>query len=108
MTVPPVGLSEGPRRRNSHMLNGRTALVVEEEFLIALDIQRMLENLGVAQALFARSAAEAEHMRPSWPEIGIAIVEIRSDDIAAFQLVEAFQGAGVPTVLTTADLMLRR
>jgi CheY-like chemotaxis protein len=88
------------------MLNGRTALVVEEEFLIALDIQRMLETLGVGQTLFARTAAEAEHLRDSWPEIGLAIVEIRSHGTAAHELVDGLRRAGVPMVLTTSDLVM--
>jgi CheY-like chemotaxis protein len=88
------------------MLNGRTALVVEEEFLIALDIQRMLETLGVGQTLFARTAAEAEQLRASGPEIGLAIVEIRSHGTAAHQLVEGLTRDGIPMVLTTADLAM--
>ena len=88
------------------MLNGRTALVVEEQFLIALDIQRMLETLGVGQTLFAGSAAEAEHLRAHWPEIGIAIVEVSSRDAAALQLVDSLRRGGVPTVLTTADIAI--
>ena len=86
------------------MLNGRTALVVEEEFLIALDIQRMLETLGVSETLFASSAAEAEKLRAHWPEIGIAVVEIRSRDAASLQLVDQLRQASVPTVLTTSDV----
>lgn len=86
------------------MLNGRTALVVEEEFLIALDIQRMLETLGVSDTLFASSAAEAEKLRAHWPQIGIAVVEIRSRDAASLQLVDQLRQASVPTVLTTADV----
>ena len=62
------------KRLRKHMLNGRTALVVEEEFLIALDVQRMLEALGVGLTLFARTPAEAEQLRARWPEIAIAIL----------------------------------
>ena len=85
------------------MLNGRTALVVEEEFLIALDIQRMLESLGIGRTLFALTAAEAENLRAHWPEIAVAIVDIRSDDTDASKLVEGLRHAGIPTLLTTAD-----
>ncbi len=90
------------------MLNGQTALVVEEEFLIALDIQRMLELLGVGQTLFAGTAAEAENFRARWPEIGIAVVEIRHRDDAAHGLIEGLRSAGIPTVLTTSDLGIGR
>lgn len=88
------------------MLNDRTALVVEEEFLIALDIQRMLESLGVARTLFALTASEAQDLRPHWSEVAIAIVDIRTHDADAAKLVEDLRQAGVPTLLTTADTII--
>ena len=90
------------------MLTGRTALVVEEEFLIALDIQRMLEALGVEQTLFARTAAEAAQLQARWPEIDIALVEIRAGDASTLALAESLVAASVPTVLITADFNARR
>lgn len=86
------------------MLNGRTALVVEEEFLIALDVQRMLEALGVGQTLFARTPAEAEQLRARWPEIAIAIVEARMGDPVSAQLAQGLAAARIPIVLITGDL----
>ena len=86
------------------MLTGRTALVVEEEFLIALDIQRMLETLGVGQTLFARTPAEAEQLRARWPEVALAIVEVRTGDAPALTLAESLMTAAIPTVLITADI----
>ncbi len=90
------------------MLNGRTALIVEEEFLIALDVQRMLETLGVGQTLFARTPAEAEQLRARWPEIAIAIIEARMGDALSLQLAQSLAAARVPTVLTTSDLDVQR
>lgn len=89
------------------MLTGQTALVVEEEFLIALDIQRMLEAQGVGQTLFARTPAEAEQLRARWPEIALAIVEVRTGDAPALALAESLVAAGIPTVLITADINAR-
>ncbi|QDZ11204.1 hypothetical protein [Devosia ginsengisoli] len=86
------------------MLNGRTALIVEEEFLIALDVQRMLETLGVGQTLFARMPAEAEQLRARWPEIAIAIIEARMGDPLAMQLAKDLAAARIPIVLVTGDL----
>ena len=90
------------------MLNGRTALVVEEEFLIALDIQRMLETLGVGETLFASSAAEAEALVARWPELGVAVVEIHGRNPAAMLLVDRLRQANIPTVLITADVSLNQ
>lgn len=86
------------------MLTGQTALIVEEEFLIALDIQRMLEALGVGQTLFARTPAEAEQLRARWPEVALAIVEVRTGDAPALALAESLMTAAIPTVLITADI----
>lgn len=85
------------------MLNGRIALIVEKEFLIALDIQRMLETLGAGQTLFARHVTEAEQLRARWPEIAIAIVEVRADDAPTTHLAETLAAAGIPIVLITTD-----
>ena len=108
MTVVPIGPHEWPKGCENTMLNGRTALIVEEEFLIALDIQRMLETLGVGQTLFARSAAEADELRASWPEIALAVVEIHRDTATTLDLVHGLGAAGIPIVLVTADVVLRK
>lgn len=86
------------------MLNGQTALVVEGEFLIALDIQRMLETLGVEQTLFARTPAEAEQLRAQWTGLSVAIVELRSDDAATRRFATELDAAGVAVVLVSVDL----
>ena len=90
------------------MLNGQTILVVEEEFLIALDIQRMLETHGTGQMLFARTAEEAHELEAYWPSIRLAIVEIRHDGAHSLTLVRRLRDAGVAVVLNTADSAIRR
>lgn len=85
------------------MLNGQTVLVVEEEFLIALDIQRMLEIHTTGQMLFARTAEEAEELEAHWPSIALAIVEIRNDRAQSLALVRRLREAGVAVVLNAPD-----
>jgi CheY-like chemotaxis protein len=85
------------------MLKGRTALIVEGEFLIALDIQRMLEALNVGQTLFARNAAEAHKMQADWPDIALAVVELKLDQAPNRDLTEALRAAGIPVVMTAAE-----
>lgn len=81
----------------------RTALVVEEEFLIALDVQRVLETVGVHHSHFARNAAEARTLGVDWATFSVAVVEIASGEDAHDDLVRELLDAGVPLVLTTAD-----
>ncbi|KRA50484.1 response regulator [Devosia sp. Root635] len=89
------------------MLAGQTVLIIEDEFLIALDIQRILEPLGAGKTLFARTTAEAEELREFWPEIGVAVVEVLAHDAERILLAEKLGAAGIPVVLTTADITVR-
>lgn len=88
------------------MLKGRTALIVEEEFLIALDIQRMLENAGAGQTLFARTAAEATLLCTNRSDIAVAVIELRRHDAATRELLESLRAATIPIVLITSDAAL--
>ena len=90
------------------MFSGQSILVVEEEFLIALDIQRMLETRVAGQMLFARTAEEAHELEAHWPSIGLAIVEIRRDGQHGPALVRRLRDAGIAVVLNTADSAIRR
>lgn len=89
------------------MLNGRPVLIVEEEFLIALDLQRMLEGLGCGQTLLARNAQEADLLRAQWPDLALAVIEQRLDDPQTQTLPQNLAAAGVALVLTTGDFSLR-
>jgi CheY-like chemotaxis protein len=90
------------------MLAGQTVLIVESEFLIALDIQRCLEALGAAQTVFARNTVEALDAIGRWPGFVLALVEIHHehDDDAA--LLRGLGEAGVKLVLLSSDATLRR
>ncbi|WP_240230289.1 hypothetical protein [Devosia lacusdianchii] len=90
------------------MLNGKTVLVIEEEFLIALDIQRVLETLGAGQTLFARTVQEADAIAAQGTDIGLAIVEVRAGPAPSLELTHALVKSKVAVVLSTADVSLRR
>jgi len=89
------------------MLHGTTVLVVEEEFLIALDIQRMLEALGAGEIFFARSAAEARRQQELWAGAGLAIIDMALHRAAALELIPQLLAGGVPVVLCSADAGLK-
>ncbi len=90
------------------MLTGQTILIVESQFLIALDIQRCLEAFGAAKTVFARNTVEALDAMDRWPGFSLALVEIHHghDDDAA--LLRGLDAVGVKLVLLTADAWLRR
>lgn len=90
------------------MLSGRPVLIVEAEFLIALDIQRMLELFDVGQTLLARNAAEARQMKATWPDIALAIVEMQLDDMSARHLASELSSQGIALIITTGHVDLVR
>jgi CheY-like chemotaxis protein len=90
------------------MLSGQTILVVEAEFLIALDIQRMLEGLGAGQMLFARTAEEAHQLQSHWPTVGLAIVEVQPEQPQTIALLQSLRHHDVTIVLSSADSAMRR
>ena len=90
------------------MLNGITVLVIEAEFLIALDIQRMLEGLGAGQVIFARSAQEAHAMQGYWTDVRLAIVEIALEQHSALRLIDQLLESRIPVVVCSADARLGR
>tara|TARA_R110002124_G_scaffold114535_31_gene269534 strand:- start:4583 stop:4987 length:405 start_codon:yes stop_codon:yes gene_type:complete len=85
------------------MLNGQTVLIVEAEFLIALDIQRMLETLMAGPMIFARSPQEAHEHRQRWSGVDLAIVEIGRDQDPALSLLSALQESGIALIIVTTD-----
>lgn len=90
------------------MLSNCTILVVEAEFLIALDIQRMLEGLDAGQMLFARTAAEAKELEPHWDGLGLAIIEVPHGEPSSVALAHSLCARGIPVVLSSADGAIRR
>lgn len=84
-----------------------TALVVEEEFLIALDIQRVLETMDVTHTLFARNGEEARSNVARWPEISFAILDVRPGDPQIIAVAQDLMAASVPVILTSSDVTLR-
>jgi DNA-binding response OmpR family regulator len=106
MTGVPEGRRVSINFAETQMSPGKTALVIEAEFLIALDLQRMLEAHGFAETLLARHAAEALELSGSWQRLSLAVVEIRLHDQPSFDLLTALQEHQVPTVAITSDVEL--
>lgn len=88
------------------MLNERKVLILEAEFLIALDLQRVLETMGTYQVLLAANAAEARSFSATWPELTLALVDRRNDDTDIGAIVAELRSLGVPLVQTTSSSLL--
>jgi len=88
------------------MLKDVNVLVIEKEFLIALDIQRMLETLEAGEIVLARNFADAAQLEHHWPRIKLAIVEVTLDPQPACALVERLLANGIAVVLASGDTTL--
>ena len=56
------------------MLSRQKLLIIEDVFLIALEIQRILEDANAEQTVFARDFAEVEQMKDRFQEFDLAII----------------------------------
>lgn len=82
-------------------LDGLTLLVVEDEFLIALDAQRILEDAGAGTVLLANSVAEVRQLLADGPKIEAAVLDLKLGDEDASPLMEEFAQRAIPCVVTT-------
>jgi hypothetical protein len=90
------------------MRSGHTVLIVEAEFLIAFDIQRMLESRIDGTMLFARSPLEARQHEHLWPTIDLAIVEIGHEPHHTWPLLAGLRDAGIAIILSTVDSKMQQ
>lgn len=85
------------------MLAGRTVLIVEAQYLIALDLQNSLDDFTPGKIVIAQDPAHAREKADDWADCAVAIVEIErelADNVAfAGELVRR----GLPLVVLTAD-----
>jgi hypothetical protein len=84
------------------MLSTRRLLIIEEVFLIALDIQRVLEAANAQQAVFARNFIEAEALADQFGDFDLAIVNPPSPHSQEMAIAERLIAAGVAIVVCTA------
>jgi len=82
-------------------------LIVETEFLIALDIQRVLEGVEARQCVLATSPAEARSMAGDIRTFALALLDFRSGDSHTLALARDLVTAGVPLVLLVSEVGLR-
>lgn len=86
------------------MLSRRKLLIIEDVFLIALDIQRILEDANATQAVFARNFAEARLLVDKFSEFDLAIVNPPSPGTADMETAALLVAAGPAIVVSTAAI----
>lgn len=89
------------------MLSSQRLLIIEDVFLIALDIQRVVEGANAQQTVFARNFAEAEALADRFAEFDLAIVNPPEPGSPQIDTAARLAAAGPAIVVcTAADLDL--
>jgi len=82
-------------------VSGLRVLVVEDEFLIALDIDRILENAGAKLVLTAGRINEALRILGEDHAIDAAVLDLKLDKDSTLPIAEKLQALGIPFVFLT-------
>ncbi len=84
-------------------LSGKRCLVLDDEFLIALDIQQILERAGAAHVVCIASVAEALDLLRLEPEFDVAVLDVKlsGPERDSLSVAEALAAKGTPFVILT-------
>lgn len=88
------------------MLAGRTVLIVETEFIIALGIQAVVEHLNARSVVVASSVADALDKVAHWSHAGLAIIELESNRPELIEFARQLSQGGIPVLGLSADTRL--
>ena len=81
-------------------LEGARVLLLEDEFLIALDAEQILKELGARQVETAATLSEAEK-RAREGHFDLALLDVNVNGEMSFGLAEMLRKRGVPVVFAT-------
>ena len=82
-------------------LSGLTVLIIEDEFLIAADVQHIVEEAGAAVALLASSISSARQLLAGEQPIDVCILDLKLGSEDGFPLAQEFRESGMPFVVAT-------
>lgn len=88
-------------------IGGLNVLLVEDEFLIALDAEEMLRELGAASVTVASTFEDAE-ARIAAQRFDLAILDVNLNGRKSFPLAEMLLKHGTPVVFGTGYNLLTR
>lgn len=81
-------------------LTGRSILLLEDEYLIALDAEQSLKELGAGRVEIASTVAEAERLVGD-RRFDVALLDVNINGEMSFPVAENLQQRGVPVVFAT-------
>ena len=85
------------------LLTGKRCFVLDDEFLIALDIQQILERVGASHVASVASAAEAIALLGREPKFDVAVLDVKLGDQErnSLDVAALLQTQGTPFVFLT-------
>jgi len=93
-------MSDSPHNGGATWLTGKRVLVVEDEFLIALDIESILEN-GGAEVKTANRVDQALGLIKSDGPFDGAVLDLKLERETSVTIAERLQASNVPFVFLT-------
>jgi CheY-like chemotaxis protein len=85
------------------LLNGKRCFVLDDEFLIALDIQQILERAGASHVASVASATEAIQVLSRQPKFDLAVLDVKLGGVErnSLDVAALLHTQGVPFVFLT-------
>jgi DNA-binding NtrC family response regulator len=84
-------------------LEGKAALIIEDNALIAMNVESCLLDAGAAVVKIANSIASAKSALEEGIQFDVAIVDLILEDGNATPLFQILSERGIPVVITTGD-----
>ncbi|GFE80077.1 response regulator [Steroidobacter agaridevorans] len=81
-------------------LDGASVLLLEDEFVVALDAEQMLQELGVVRVETAATLSEAE-ARARAGHFDVAVLDVNINGQMSFDLAESLRARGTAVVFAT-------
>lgn len=82
-------------------LSGASVLVVEDEFLIALEAQRIFQDAGATDVVLANSVAQARSLLARGTSFNFGFLDLKLGDEDARPLVSDLTQRGIPILIAT-------
>ncbi len=87
-------------------MNGVNVLIVEEEYLIAADIEQAIREAGAADVAIYRNVEDIPERPAATGRFQLAVVEARLGHPSVVAYVDELQRAGTAVVVTSADIAI--
>ncbi len=82
-------------------LSGRTVLIVEDAYLIALEAQEMVVEAGAKEVMLASTLEDARRLLAHASAIDVCVVDLRLGEEDASPLIEEAAARGIAVVVAT-------